>query len=60
MMMYYKVPEYRKREREICAIIRAASDEFDRLDREGKDPAEALRRLEAALETYLSFRREFV
>ena len=38
-----------KRETEICDKIREASDEFDRLIKAGKDTAEALRQLEAAL-----------
>jgi hypothetical protein len=59
-MMFYKLPEYIKRESEICDKIREASDEYKRFDLEGKDTTEPFRRLEAALEEYWSLRREFV
>jgi len=57
--MYYKVPEYIKRECEICDKIREASDEFDRLGKEGKDITEALRWLEAALGEHWKLRQEY-
>ncbi|WP_371366400.1 hypothetical protein SRRS_07750 [Sporomusa rhizae] len=49
--------EYRKRESEIYDRIRKASDEFSRLSK-GADTTEALRRLEAALAEFESFRYE--
>ncbi|HMM22389.1 MAG TPA: hypothetical protein PKA10_16830 [Selenomonadales bacterium] len=49
--------EYQKRENEIYDKIRAASDALDRLDEAGQDTAEALRRLEAALQELELFRR---
>lgn len=59
MMLFYRVPEYIKRERELCDRIREVSEEVDRLGKEGQDTTETLRRLEAVLETFRSFRREF-
>ncbi len=49
MLTPWRSPEYMKRESEICDKIREASAEFERLIKAGKDTAEALRRLEAAL-----------
>lgn len=55
--MVRKAMEYQKRENEIYDKIRAASDALDRLDKAGQDTAEALRRLEAALQELELFRR---
>lgn len=57
--MYYKLPEYKKREYELCDRIREITDEFDRLGREGKDTTETLQRLEVVLEEFWKFREEY-
>lgn len=50
--------EYQKRENEICDKIREISDEVDQLLKEGKDAAEAFKRLEVALREFEQFRCE--
>lgn len=57
--MYYKLPEYKKREYELCDRIREITEEFNRLGKEGKDTTDTLRRLEAVLDEFWKFRQEY-
>lgn len=58
MLIQRSVPEDQQRENEIYDKIREASDEFDQLSKAGMDTSQALRRLEAALEEFESFRHK--
>ncbi len=58
MLIQRSVPEDQQRENEIYDKIRETSDEFDQLSKAGMDTSQALRRLEAALEEFESFRRK--
>lgn len=55
-----KSMEYEQKENEICDKIRKISDEVDQLVKEGKDAAEALQRLAAALREFEQFRHKKV
>ncbi|XFO65284.1 hypothetical protein SPSIL_013930 [Sporomusa silvacetica DSM 10669] len=56
--MNIRYPDFKKQETELYDKIRELSEEFDRLNKAGRDTTDAFQRLGAILEEFLLFRRQ--
>jgi len=53
-----RYPNFKKQETELYDKIRELSEEFDRLDKDGKDTMDIVQRLEKVLKEFLFFRQQ--
>ena len=56
--MNIRYPNFKKQETELYGKIRELSEEFDRLDKAGKDTMDIVQRLEKVLKEFLLFRQQ--
>ena len=56
--MNIRYSNFKKQETELYDKIRELSEEFDRLDKDGKDTMDIVQRLEKVLKEFLFFRQQ--